>query len=171
MSQSWATERSRVIGVRCTGLLIWPSSRSSRTRRSAWGSSIVERPPAASRSKATNAAGVALARRATRDAAGCRRCCKGVEVQAARPGDDDFAIDDAAVPFGLEQEAFLLRKLVRNLGKHGLDGRSGPAGRHYFTQTLPASRPLSTMEKQPGPALVARQRPSTSAPGAAAGPW
>ncbi len=53
-------------------------------------------PPTASRSKATNADGVSAASLATREAAGCRRSCSAIEVEAVRAGDDDLAVDDAA---------------------------------------------------------------------------
>ena len=84
-SQSCATARSRVTGVRCTGGAMLASSRSSRMRRSDCGSSIVERPPAASRSKATKDAGVDCASLATREAAGCSRCCSASKSRPLSP--------------------------------------------------------------------------------------
>ena len=75
-SQSTASSRSRVIGVRWNRRLEpLGKRRSSRARRSRCGASRRSSPPTASRSKATNDAGVSFASFATRDAAGCRRSC------------------------------------------------------------------------------------------------
>ena len=75
-SQSTASSRSRVIGVRWIG-------GADAARAGARGARAVRltaccrrsSPSAASRSKATNDAGVSFASFATRDAAGCRRSC------------------------------------------------------------------------------------------------
>ena len=62
-------------GVRCSGGAASASRASSRARRSDCGRSIVDRPSTASRSNATNRAGVSTASFAMRDAAGWMRCC------------------------------------------------------------------------------------------------
>ena len=78
-----ATPRSRVQGVRWTRPVAPASAFSSAARRSAWGRPRRSSSPRASRSKATNEDGVSAASFATRDAAGCRRSCSSVEVEAA----------------------------------------------------------------------------------------
>ena len=67
-----------------------------RRGAAAWGRPRRSSSPRASRSKATNEAGIAVASLTTRDAAGCRRNCSGVEVEAAVADDDDLPVDHAA---------------------------------------------------------------------------
>ena len=91
-----AAARSRVIGVRCSGGATWPSSRSSRDAASAWGNSMVERPPAASRSNATKDGRVCLRQPGHAGRGGMQPHLQRVEVEALAVGDDDLAVEHAA---------------------------------------------------------------------------
>jgi hypothetical protein len=53
--------------------------------------------PSASRSNATNDAGVSTASRLTREAAGWMRCPSTSKIEVPVDGDHDFAVDDAAL--------------------------------------------------------------------------
>ena len=73
------------------------STRTSSARRSRNGRPSHDSSPSASRSKATNDAGVSAARRVTRDSGRVDPLQQGVEVEsvAVAVGHDDLAVDDA----------------------------------------------------------------------------
>ena len=72
------------------------------------------RSPSASRSKATNDAGVCSASMRTREAAGWMRCCRRVEVEPVpvAVGHDDLAVDDAPLGERVEQHRDQLREVA-----------------------------------------------------------
>ena len=96
-NQSSASARSRVAGERCTGGVAPASACSSRSRRAASGTSRRSSSPSASRSQATNDAGVCSASSFTRDAAGWMRRSSASKSSPLVADDDDLAVDDAAL--------------------------------------------------------------------------
>ena len=84
-SQPAATARSRVAGVRWSGGRGACQQLLQRRPPLGLAGRSSDRPPAASRSKATNEAGVSSASLATREAAGCRRCCRASKSSPPAP--------------------------------------------------------------------------------------
>ena len=115
-NQSAARARSRVAGVRWIGGTTPPSTASSRARRSPCGTARRSSSPSASRSQATNDAGVSSASIRTRDSAGWIRRSSASNASAPSIDDHHLAVEHAALrELGAERVAELGEVAVQRL--------------------------------------------------------